>query len=62
VVSLENVSVNPARVPMSSQVLEIRGQLFGFSPKVKDILSSIGGTSRLLPLFAQIDRPLIPKD
>ena len=43
-------------------VLDVNGQTFGFSPKVNRTLYTIGGISVLLPLFAQIDQPVLPKE
>jgi len=35
---------------------------FNFSPNPRVILPQIGGISVLLPLFAQLDQPILPKD
>ena len=43
-------------------LLDVDGQTFGFSPKVNRTLYTIGGISVLIPLFAQIDQPTLPKE
>lgn len=47
------------RVPL---LLDVTGQSFGASHKVKRTLYQIGGMSALLPLFAQIDQPFQPPE
>ncbi|OHT05863.1 Beige/BEACH domain containing protein [Tritrichomonas foetus] len=57
----KKTSVNLAYVPISHEQMKVEGQIFGYSPRAKDMLRSIGGASAFLPIFAQIDQPLMPK-
>ena len=54
-------SINLGYVPISKNQLRIEGQIYGYSPQVKDMLRSIGGASSLLPIFSQIDSPFLPR-
>ena len=59
--SSKNSSVNLAYVRRIENQMKIDGLIYGYSPQAKDILRSIGGAAAILPIFAQIDQPLMPK-
>jgi hypothetical protein len=43
-------------------MLKISGKVFGFSPRAKDVLRSVGGASAIFPVFAQLDQPMMPAE
>ena len=57
----KDTSVNLANVPRTENQMKINGLIYGYSPQAKDMLRSIGGASAFLPIFAQVDQPLMPK-
>jgi hypothetical protein len=59
-ITLKSEGLNLANVETSAKQMKIAGKVFGFSPRAKDVLRSIGGASALFPLFAQLDQPLMP--
>ena len=55
-------AVNMAPLPVTGRMLKLDCQTFSFPSKPKAALSLIGGPSIFLPLFAQLDMPLIPDE
>lgn len=41
--------------------MQIVGQLFGYSPQARHIMHSIGGIEAIIPLFEQLDMPVLPR-
>lgn len=40
----------------------MEARIFGLSPRAKEMMYSVGGTKVLLPLFEQLDQPVIPEN